>query len=59
MFSSADWSIYVKVKSFPTLQFTGLNSLWGLEAVNLTNDRILFVNWFVYMTSVNLSCING
>lgn len=60
MFSSADWSIYVKVKSIPTLQFTGLNSLWGLEAVyNLTNDGILFFFfWFVYITSVNLSFIS-
>lgn len=59
MFSSADWSIYVKVKSIPTLQFTGLNSLWGLEAVyNLTNDGILFFFWFVYTTSVNLSFIS-
>lgn len=58
MFSSADWSIYIKVKSIPTLQFTGLNSLWGLEAVyNLTNDGILFFFWFVYITSVNLSFI--
>lgn len=58
MFSSADWSIYIKVKSIPTLQFTGLNSLWGLEAVyNLTNDGILFF-WFVYITSVNLSFIS-
>lgn len=56
MFSSADWSIYryVKVKSFPTLQFTGLNSLWGLEAVNLTNDRILFVDLFTWL---QLTCL--